>query len=151
MVNRPKQIGTAAETAVVNILREYWPDVKREPLRGNRDEGDIRTGQIVWEVKGGNVARGNPHTGNVGAGLLEDWMHQTEVERGNAGARLGVLVTARKGYGAQRAHRWWCYLRVDGFADLLGAPGHVNGAPVRLELGHLLGILDDMGWTPDAP
>lgn len=150
MVNRPKNIGTAAETAVVTVLREYWPDAKREPLRGNRDEGDIRTGPIVWEIKGGNAARGSASTGSVGPVLLAEWMQQTETERVHAGARFGVLITARKGYGAQRAHRWWAHVRADQFAEMFGAGGHVNGAPVRLELAHLLGILDDMGWTPDA-
>lgn len=147
MVNRPKNIGTAAETAVVRVLAAFWPDAKREPLRGARDQGDIRTGPVVWEIKGGAQARGAATTGSAGPALIEAWMEQTRIEKLHAGARFGVLVTARAGFGASRAERWWAYLRADEFADLCGAPGHSWAEPVRLELGHLLMILADQGLT----
>lgn len=147
VVNRPKQIGTAAETAVVRVLADYFPGVKREPLRGARDQGDIRTGDVIWEVKGGKTARGAASTGSAGPGLLAAWMEQTAVEKSHAGSRIGVLVTARAGFGASRARSWWAYLRVDELALILGADGHRQAAPVRLELGQLLDLMADCGWA----
>jgi len=66
VVNRPRDIGTAAETAVVRVLREYFPEADRSPLRGHHDQGDIRgTGDFIWEVKAGNTARGADSTESV--------------------------------------------------------------------------------------
>lgn len=148
---RSKDIGTEAETAVVKVLAGFWPDVKREPLRGARDQGDIRTGPVIWEIKGGKAARGATTTGSAGPALLEAWMEQTRVEKLRAGGDVGVLVTARAGFGTARAERWWAYLRADEFALICGSGGHSWAAPVRLELWQLLMILADQGWTPDAP
>lgn len=150
MVNRPRDIGTAAETAVVRVLREYFPEADRSPLRGHHDQGDIRgTGDFIWEVKAGNVARGASSTGETATGLIAEWMRQTEVERSNAGVLFGVLVTARRGVGAGNAHRWWAWLPIAALADILGAAGHQNSAPVRMELGNFLDLLADQGFTPN--
>ena len=148
IVNRPRNIGTAAETAVVKVLKPYWPTADRSPLRGSHDQGDIRgTGCIIWEVKAGAAAKGRTSTGEPAPGLVTEWLRQTEVERENAGARLGVLVTTRRGVGADNARRWWAWLSVAALADITGAPGHTNPAPVRLELGALLDLLADQGFT----
>jgi hypothetical protein len=148
IVNRPRNIGTAAETAVVKVLRPYWPSADRSPLRGSRDQGDIRgTGDFIWEVKGGSAAKGTASIGETAAGLITEWLRQTEVERGHAGVRFGILVTTRRGVGATNACRWWGWLSVAALADITGAPGHTNPAPVRLELGALLDLLADQGFT----
>ena len=51
MTNRPKAIGTAAETAVVRYLAAHgFPAAERRALHGATDLGDITgTPQIVWE------------------------------------------------------------------------------------------------------
>jgi hypothetical protein len=151
MVNRPRNIGTAAESAVRNVLRNYFPEADRSPLRGSRDQGDIRgTGAFIWEVKAGAAAKGAATTGETAPGLIVEWLRQTEVERKNAGARFGVLVTVRRGVGAANAARWWAWLSVAALGDILGASGHQNPDPIRMELGHLLELLADQGFTPDA-
>jgi len=104
---RPKDIGTAAETAVVRALRTLgFPHAERRALAGAYDLGDI-TGcpGIVWEVKGGQQTR-QPSDEEIA-----DWMAETEQERVNAGADFGVLVLQRHGVGPSNAHRWWAYLR----------------------------------------
>ena len=147
MKTKPRAIGTAAETATRRLLSLYWPTADRSPLRGNRDQGDIQgTGIFIWEVKAGHAAR------EVNDGLLTEWMRQTEVERVNAKATYGVLVTTRLGYGPARASRWWAWLPVDQFATLVGGCYLPDAEmPIRLELGALLELLADQGFTADAP
>ena len=151
MVNRPREIGTAAETAVVKVLRDYFPTADRSPLRGGHDQGDIRgTGDFIWEVKAGAQARGAKSLGEATAGRVTEWLRQTEVERVNARVRFGILVTVRGGVGPNNARRWWAWLSVAALADICGAAGHTNDYPVRLELGDLLDLLADQGFTPDV-
>ena len=107
MVNKPKALGTAAETAVVRALRTLgWPHAERRALAGAYDLGDI-TGcpGIVWEVKGGEAAK------SASDKQITKWLAETETERVNAGADVGVLVLQRRGAGPRNAHRWWAYLR----------------------------------------
>lgn len=96
-MNRPKQKGTAAETAVARFLLERgWPFVERRALRGTHDLGDITgTPGICWEVK---------HAG--GAIKMSAWMAETETETANAGAAVGVLVVKPAGIGMTRVGRW---------------------------------------------
>jgi hypothetical protein len=107
MTARPKDIGTAAETAVVRALRQLgFPHAERRALTGSLDQGDITgTPGIVWEVKGGNAAK------TASDGQVEKWLDETETELDNAGARHGILVLARPGIGAANAHRWWAITR----------------------------------------
>ena len=147
MTNKPRAIGTAAETATRKLLNLYWPEADRSPLRGNHDQGDIRgTGAFIWEIKAGNAAR------EVNSGLLTEWMRQTEVERTNAKVKYGVLVTTRLGYGPARASRWWAWLRVEDFAEIVGGCYLPDAEmPIRLELGALLELLADQGYTANVP
>lgn len=107
MTARPKDIGTAAETAVVKALRQHgFPQAERRALAGAYDLGDITgTPGIVWEVKGGNAAK------TASDGQVEAWLDETERERVNADAAFGVLVLQRAGIGAANADRWWAVSR----------------------------------------
>lgn len=145
---RPKDIGTRAESATVKAVKPYFPDADRAALHGSQDIGDlINTGDICFEVKGGNTARDAANAGR--SVLIEKWLADTERERKAAGKKFGVLVLQRA--GVTDARRWWAILNVAAFAHIMGAPGHKNDSPVRLELGHLLDILADQGYTPDGP
>lgn len=100
---RPKDIGTEAETAVVRYLRDNgWPHAERRALSGAKDLGDI-TGcpALVWEVKGGAAAK------SAGPKDVDRWLDETETERLNASADIGILVKARAGYGVRRVGMWW--------------------------------------------
>ena len=156
MTNRPKQIGTAGETAVARAARAHgFPHADRLTLTGHLDRGDVGLCPgIILEVKSGKTAELASHT------LVESWLADTEVERHHAGAEHAFLVTKRSGVGAANAHRWWAWGRL-AWLDrlrsiatpeevLLGPPaGHVVLAPVRLQLIDLLHLLREHGWgTP---
>ncbi|MEV4179901.1 hypothetical protein AB0J28_00460 [Streptosporangium canum] len=136
---RPKDIGTAAETAVVRALRDLgWPHAERRALAGTYDLGDI-TGcpGIVWEVKGGQQTR-QPSDEQI-----TDWMAETEQERVNARADFGVLVLQRHGVGPSNAHRWWAYLRAQQVMTV-----HPAGPdfPVRVLLTDACTLLRGIGY-----
>jgi hypothetical protein len=148
-VSRSKDIGTRAETGVVRFLRTAgWPHAERRALAGVHDLGDVTgTPGIVWEVK----ARKKP----PGDGEIAAWMDETEAERNNADAEIGILVVRRPGYGQERAGHWWAYLRLDaliaGNDSIIGSPRWyaARGVPVRLTLSHAAAYLHAAGYgTP---
>ena len=93
MANPSKAKGTARETAAARWLQANgWPECERQPLRGNRDQGDLivcRGPKIIGEVK--------YRSGLAGPAMVAEWMRQTEDEAVHAGADLGVLIVAVKG------------------------------------------------------
>jgi hypothetical protein len=109
MVNKPKAIGTAAETAVVNYLRgNGFPQAERRALRGAYDQGDVLgCPGLVLEVKAGKAAK------CASAGLVDEWFYgQLADEVRNSGADHGILVVQRAGFGARRVGEWHAYLDV---------------------------------------
>ena len=98
---RPKDIGTDAERAVVRYLQANgWPGAERRALRGQSDAGDITgTPGVAWEVK----SRTRP----VSDAQITEWLHETELERREARADIGVLVIRRPGVGPANAACWW--------------------------------------------
>lgn len=144
MTNKPKAIGTAAETAVVKALRvNGFPNAERRALAGEYDLGDVvGTPGIVWEVKGGAAAK------TASDGQVEAWLTETERERANANAVYGVLVMQRAGIGALRAGQWWAVMPADSFLHLTGAtaPIGVYGQPIRVHLDALCVLLRHAGY-----
>jgi hypothetical protein len=132
-MNKPKRIGTAAETAVARFLQvNGFPHAERRALRGIQDAGDI-TGcpGICIEVKGGEAAK------SASDQLVMDWLVETETERANAGADVGVLVLQRRGVGPANAGRWWVVfqqwplygLQLLADRDITGAPAYTGTEP----------------------
>ena len=121
MTNRPKQRGTAAETAVLRHVREQgFPWAHRLALTGNADQGDISLlpgNLVILEVK----AHASAATGQPGDAQLADWMRQTSTERVNAGADYGLLVVKRK--GTTDPGRWFGFLEPAALFSLLGSTG----------------------------
>ena len=115
MSNPSKRRGTAAETACVRWFRANgFPHADRQPLRGNRDAGDLAlTAGVVAEVKA--VSKGG--TGQPPAQLLGSWMAQAEAERVNANAEHCLLIVKRA--GTTDVAKWWCYLTVRDMGLLL--------------------------------
>lgn len=103
MTNKPKAIGTAAETAVVRWLNANgWPHAERRALHGAYDRGDITgTPGICWEVKGGKAA----HTASDAKVLA--WMTDLWAAVDRTHSDVGILVMTRSGIGATRAGAWW--------------------------------------------
>lgn len=108
MTRRPKDIGTAAETAVVRAARCLgFPGADRLTLTGNKDRGDIGLCPgVILEVKGGEQARGASEVD------IDRWLNETNTERRHAHADIALLVVQRRGVGAPNAHRWWAYWRL---------------------------------------
>lgn len=145
-MTRPKDIGTRAESAVVRFLRENgFPHAERRALTGSQDQGDI-TGcpGLVFEVKGGEVAK------NASDGQIAKWLAETETERRNANADIGILVVQRRGIGPANAGRWWAVLTLPVLTAV--AYGHtprgVGGfpAPVRMDLANAVQLLRAAGY-----
>lgn len=154
MTNRPKNIGTAFETLVVNYARENgFPQADRLALSGSADRGDVRlTADLQYgaiaECKGGQAAE------RASDAQILQWLHDTEVERINANAHVALLVVKRKGHGKTKVGGMDAYLWLDmdddgmGLAMLgfRGVPRHQKAiVPVRLRLDDALLLLRTMG------
>jgi hypothetical protein len=140
---RPKDIGTAGETAVVRHLRANgFPGAERRALRGTYDAGDV-TGcpGLCVEVKAGQAAK------TASDGQVAAWLTETETERVNADADVGMLVLQRAGVGAANAGRWWAVLQMRPAAGHLEL-GEGAGAPVtvRMHLTDALSLLQHAGY-----
>lgn len=154
MTNKPKAIGTAGETAVVRYLvANGFGGAERTALHGSADEGDITgTPGLGWEVKAGHVAEAATD------GSVATWLAEAECERRNRGADVCVLITKRKGRGAQRAGEWWAWLPGWAFYNLAAAafstgrlylpsltPGS-NLPPIRCTLAEVVTMLRRAGY-----
>lgn len=109
MVNKPKQKGTAAESAVVSFLRTVgFPHAERLALQGGKDRGDI-TGipGIVVEVKACQEY------------TFSSWLAEAEVERDNAKADFGFVVAKPRLVGTTRTGQWYALMRYSHFACLV--------------------------------
>lgn len=150
MVNKPKAIGTAAETAIVRWLQANgFPGAERRALRGNADAGDILVCPgVIAEVKAGKAAA------TASDHQVDQWLDETERERVNAGAEHALLVLRRTGVGPANAGRWWAVLDLrdtydlinltdDGFTATSVFPGEVT---TRITLADAAQILRRAGY-----
>lgn len=148
MTNRPKAIGTNAESAVVKSARlRGFPNADRLTLTGAGDRGDVRlttglTAGVIVEVKGGQAAK------TASDNLIDAWLAETERERVNAGAAVAFLVTQRPGIGPANAHRWWAHTTLYVLAELRGYPplSYAGRDTVRLTLDSMLVQLRAAGY-----
>ena len=148
MVNRPKQIGTAAETAVVRAARTRgFPHADRLTLTGNKDRGDIGLCPgVILEIKGGEKARAASDLD------IERWLDETDREAVHANADVAFLVTQRRGVGAPNAHRWWAWWRLS-WLDNVRDARNVDAEPdivVRMLLDDALTLIRTAGYGLDA-
>jgi hypothetical protein len=148
---RPKDIGTASESAVVRHIRSNGFDqAERRALRGVDDWGDIAgTPGVAWSVKGGAAAK------DASDNLIDAWMAEAEAMRARTGSEVAVLVTQRRGVGEANAGRWHAWLTSTTLARLLGVgPVFAQAAPavpVRMLLADACRLLRWAGHgTPIA-
>lgn len=143
-MNRPKAIGTKAETAVTRAAQmRGFPHAERRALRGRADVGDVLLCPgLVLEVKGGDMAR------RASDALVAKWLVETERERVNANAEHAFLVVQRAGVGPRNAHQWHAYWTAGGWARLLGheVPVALAGSTIRTSLESSLAALVANGW-----
>jgi hypothetical protein len=154
-LNKPKIVGTRAESAVVRFMRSAgFPQAERRALRGALDAGDI-TGcpGLALSVKGGQYAK------TASDALIAQWLDECMTQTANAGADVGLLVVARAGIGEANAGRWWAvmpgvqYETLCSLQDcgMTGCAGHGTvgfGAsdPVRIHLAHACRLLVYAGY-----
>jgi hypothetical protein len=148
-VNKPKRIGTAAESAVVKVLvANGFPQCERRALRGEHDAGDLTgTPGICWSVKGGNMARQASDLD------IERWLAELSTQVVNAKANVGVLVVQRKAVGEANAHRWWAIMPAFQVAALVAEPtgdSEFDGFPVRMLLADAITLLHAAGYGTSA-
>lgn len=88
----PRQIGTAFESLIRDYLRVWWPDVDRQPLRGSRDEGDLK-GVPNWtcELKATKSYD------------LPTAVAQAKIESRVAGTKWWAAIIKRRGHGPASA------------------------------------------------
>lgn len=164
-MSRSGAIGTKAETAVVRAAKTRgFPHADRLRLSGADDRGDVQltptlTAGVILEVKGGEMARAASENRVFG------WLVETERERVNARADLGILVVQRRGVGEANAHRWWAYLTAHTLRRLFLTVEHGTSYldaeaadewpeedlgslffPVRLTLEEVLWLIRLAGW-----
>jgi hypothetical protein len=87
MTNRSKAKGSAWERAIVEHLKAAgWPYAERRLAGSSKDRGDIAgVVGVVIEAK------------NTASRKLAEWIEETETERVNDGAWLGVVWHKRTG------------------------------------------------------
>lgn len=141
MPRRPKDIGTAGESAVAGYLRAAgFPHAERRALRGTLDCGDITgTPGVCWEVKAGAQTRPEQ------AAAVERWLEETETERQNSSSSVGVLVMQRHGFGSTRVSWWWGVLILEQLIPPGYDPG-TRGTPAWLRLGDAVSLLRRVGY-----
>ncbi|MEV0726028.1 hypothetical protein AB0I37_25020 [Micromonospora purpureochromogenes] len=150
MKRRPRDIGTAAESATVKYLAANgFPHAERRSLRGALDAGDITgTPAVCWEVKGGDAAR------TASDLTISRWMAELAAETVNAKADVGLLVVQRAGVGPGNAGRWWAYMPA---AQLVEVAGDVPAScplptfPVRMLLADAVTLLRAAGYGEPDP
>jgi hypothetical protein len=107
-MSKSKKKGTLAETAVADYLRQTFPAVERRALQGKFDTGDIAgVPNCVVEVK------------NQRSYKIHEWMKETETERVNAAANLGVLVIKPNGVGVSNVDKWWAVVSLETITRLI--------------------------------
>lgn len=113
--------------------------------RVSADPGDVTgTPGVVWSVK------------YVAVEQTAAWLAEVDAMLKGGDADYGLLIVKRRGHADPG--EWWCWLR---FCDLVGIEaatrsripviycGHSAGAPVRMELGHVVPLLRAAGYgTP---
>lgn len=107
-MSKSKQKGTLAETAVADYLKQTFSTVERRALSGLNDKGDIAGVPFtVVEVK------------NQRSYKIHEWMKETETERINASADIGVLVIKPNGVGVSKVNEWWAVVSLETITKLI--------------------------------
>jgi hypothetical protein len=139
LTNKPKMIGTRAETLVVTVARRNgFHYARRNTLAGALDVGDIHLGDgtdTIIEVKGGKQCV------NLQPAKMAKWIAETRAEAKNANARIAFLVTQRAGYGLGNGEKWYAHIPWEYYEEM--AVIRPPGEYVTLELGDALRLVKD--------
>jgi hypothetical protein len=137
VTNPSKDKGTRAETAVLRYAQANgYPDAYRPALAG-ADLGDVHLvpGRLIAQVKAGKQAQ---------AASLRDidrWLADTDTQRREASATIGILIVQRRGLGLTRVELWDCHLDIGWLVDAR-ATSITGCIPLGVALDHLRGVAD---------
>jgi len=107
-MSKSKQKGTLAETAVADFLKQTFPAVERRVQSGVNDRGDIAgVPGCVVEVKNQRTYK------------IQEWMKETETERINASADIGILVIKPNRIGVAKTNEWWAVVSLETITKLI--------------------------------
>ena len=123
-MSKSKQKGTLAETAVADYLKQTFSAVERRTLSGANDKGDIAgVPNCVVEVKNQRTYK------------IHEWMKETETERINAEADLGILVIKPNRVGVSKVNQWWAVVSLETITKLIEDSDFVKGLQPPSHLG----------------
>lgn len=117
MVNRSGDKGTQAETwAAEYFSSQGFPGTERRTKNGIKDRGDLNTGQpkLVVEVKADKKM------------AYPEFLRETEAERVNAAAAVGVCVIKPEGFGKSRMGLWMMLMEGGTYDALEQVAGSAN-------------------------
>lgn len=98
---------------------------ERRALSGKNDKGDIAgIPNLVFEVK------------NQKTYAISSWLKETQIEKENAGADLGILIMKPFGVGVSQVSQWWTVLPLEDLIQLLLKAGYAQGLPTQADTGH---------------
>ncbi len=105
-MNRPRRIGTAWESAVVDYLQAHgFPYAERRALNGARDKGDVAgIPGVVLEAKAEKAVD------------LAGWCSEAEAEAANAGVTRWAVVAKRRRKPVAQAY---VILTLEQYAELI--------------------------------
>ena len=89
-MSKERQKGTAFESSLLPLLRSYYPDASRAPLRGTKDEGDFILPGAPFIIEAKNHNRMD----------LSGWLGEAKREAENARKAAGIVVHKRRGVAA---------------------------------------------------
>jgi hypothetical protein len=141
-MNKPKAKGTAGETAVKRHAQANgFPLADRLTLSGRFDRGDVQlTVGVIVEVKAGKQAQ------SASAAQITAWLEETETERENANAAIGLLVTQARGIGNARVGAWDAWFARGSDLAACAEDSHIFNIPVRVTYDNALRMLRTAGW-----
>lgn len=143
-MNRPKRIGTAAESAVRDYLCSRGITAIRPAQAGTQDKGDVHAAptehgyRVVVEVKAGAQAH-NPSLPQV-----EAWQAEAEAEAGRvADCDMAILVLKRR--GSAKVWDWPAYTKAGDIEFIVAnyaGRTPLNDTWVCLPFGRLIDLIE---------
>lgn len=153
-------VGKETEQLVARYLRSRGLEgVERAVRTGfrTRDRAVADSGDLTgWPGVCVQVKSLRPH--NAAERQTRTWLAETEEQRVQSGASVGLLVVRR--WGTTNAGEWWCFVQLGTLLHLAAEaagrmvpsmPQTVREAPVRLELSDAVTMMQTWGWAPAQP
>jgi hypothetical protein len=109
-MSKQRQKGTAFESSLLPLLREYYPGAERRALAGVKDKGDFILPGASFALEAKNCKQMQ----------LSAWVREAEVEAENLGVPHGVVVHKRR--GVTDPARQYVTLTLKDFLELVTRP-----------------------------